>query len=422
MTDKSKETDPFILSNEFNEKFITHKPFEKFKPESLRLASFINYKYPRRENPTNLNIKVKGELELSLERGGGGIPPHHETWAPTDDKRQFIRVYLVPGDPACDQIRESVNSYFEYAKANKKQIMGANAKIYDINNPIKTKDTPDVVSDSDNENEKLKKKKDSKIKIPVYDYVKLRFEHVKGTDFNSPVIKTKILVRNLETRKLRRLQSPKIDDVCQYFCLGCTYKVIFCIQKLSGALTKNPGAQNRMADIILTLKQLVITPSVNKPTNVVKEFNTSAFTDDEMETDDEAVLENKKVNETNAKLAHNSESDSDAGTNLKVIKNNTDKVEGKAESKSEGKEEVKSAKPKPKPKPKVKIGVKLSSSQNKSDSDSDSNSDNDDIKQGKSDKGKVAKTTNSDSDSNVSDSDSNTKQVKQTKEKIVKKK
>ena len=95
--------------------------------------------------------------------------------------------------------------------------MGANAKIYDINNPIKTKDTPDVVSDSDNENEKLKKKKDSKIKIPVYDYVKLRFEHVKGTDFNSPVIKTKILVRNLETRKLRRLQSPKIDDVCQYF-------------------------------------------------------------------------------------------------------------------------------------------------------------------------------------------------------------
>ena len=25
MTDKSKETDPFILSNEFNEKFITHK-------------------------------------------------------------------------------------------------------------------------------------------------------------------------------------------------------------------------------------------------------------------------------------------------------------------------------------------------------------------------------------------------------------
>ncbi len=283
--------DTIITPNQFNVKSLEHTKFETQNKDAKMKTCLINYKYPKIDKPFALSVRIDEEFTLSLERGGGGLPPIHETYAPTNDKRQYIKIPLVPDDPASDQLRNIINKYMTHLEENREKILGKDSKYYEIYSPIAQKVEMDASDDED-------KKQTDKKSFPKYDTVKLRLvadRNVPGFNYTDPVTKTRILVKNPDTKKLHLLEHPKIDDINEYLGLGSKFKIVFGIQRLSGTLTPDPKTKKRTCYVILTLKQLVITEKKTQGGNAKDQFSSSAFPGDEMEN--EEVVPSAKLSE-----------------------------------------------------------------------------------------------------------------------------
>jgi hypothetical protein len=346
-------TDHFVTSKTFNPKFLTFSEFKKLNKDALRKTAYANYKYPSVSRPESLNFKIKGEFELSMENGGGGIPSVHERWYPEgeDMKRMFVRIPFAKGSEACDDLRKNIDSLVKHIQDNLATILGSKkeAESYELMHPIWEPQHDD--------DEDTKGKPKSKI-VPT-DSVKLRLETVYVKDREKsvkPTIKTKIMVKNAETGKLHRLVNPTIDEACQYIKLGSKFKCVLGVQKLSGALTVAKGLKKKQLLLILVVKQLVVT-HVDSSKSIQDEFKQSAWSDDEMEEDEATATTKTQVLQT--KLASENEADSDAEPPVRkaVVRNESDDEESKKPSKH-------------------KVTTEESDS-DKSEKESDSNSDSD---------------------------------------------
>lgn len=397
-----------VTADKFNTKSLSHSEFKKFdEKKSMRKISWVNYKYPKIEKPLGLSIRIEGDFSLTLEGGGGGIPPHHETYAPTNDKRQFIKIPLVPGHENCQQIRDVIEKYLEYVENNKEKIFGKEAKDYEVISPIAEGST-DVESDDDNE----KDNKKNRIKVPSFDTIKFRFtpnKKAKDFDFQDPVIKSNIIVIDPDTGKFHRLKDPKIDDITEYFGLGCKYRIVFSIERLSGALVKkDKKAKYKECNVILSLKQLIITQRKSSSGKARDEFSKPAYADIQMDSESDTGSHDNRRKEADSKLSK--EPVNEDGSVVKQDKN----VPGPDSSNSDSDSATK-AKAKAKAKAHAKAKELAKKQQSNSDSevsDSDASSIVDKRVKGK---GKLV-----DSDSDISDSDSDT--LKKSKEKSKSKK
>lgn len=317
-----------IKVKDINTKSISHSKFEKYKKESTRLTCLILYKYPKIDKPSFFCVKITKEIELKC----GGIPPRHEKFAPTDDKRLSLRIVLIKNDPGCEEIRTAIKTYHDFAVANQQEIMGSQSKLYCIVNPIKTPEITEAVPDKDS-----KKQKESIFdKYKLEDYVKMRFISDRySPDPLCPIIKTPIFVRNLATNKVKLLNEPTINDIEKIFKLKSKYKIVFSFFKLSGALGKVQHATDRFADIIMNIEQLVITPG-EKSQDARDEFKKLAYSDDEIESGSDSKGHSNSVirsdsdkNKTKSSCIDVSD-DSDVEknmSNLKLNDNSDDKVE-----------------------------------------------------------------------------------------------
>ena len=387
----------FVQPSEFNTKFVSHTKYEVPTFEGKKGKRYVartQYKYPQVPKEYGLNIRIDGEFNLTPENGWGGIMQIGE-YAEYDKDRLYIKQMLVPGHKGSDQLREVLSKYYNYIEANKETIIGKKYKEFQIINPINTPKQKDVGSDSDSDSDDDKKKKSKtkkgkkddsdKKEYPKFDSVKLRFspdrtagknksdEEQKELE-NSPVIRTPIFVKNQETGKLHKLENPNIKDIEQYYGLGCKYRLSITIEKLSGAMTAAQGATHKACNIIISIKQLVITEPRSEIGTARKEV--SAWSDDEMESDDATV---EPIAKKTAKLSKDAESDDDASEKPKSKKTEkatdkkTDKKSDKKVAKVDSDSDVDSEPEKPKPelKPKMEEKKDKDKKAKKVDSDDD---------------------------------------------------
>lgn len=232
----------------------------------------------------NINDPKFGKSKVLIQTGkikmtSGGIPPIHQQYWPTDDKRKFINVPLDPAQDACVELRKHIQKVEEFFGSNemRKEIFGAREKQYQFSPCIKIQDNTDV--------------DDSKKKFPKHDSVKMMLNTVKEGD-TEVVNLTKVI--KIKDDKKTQIEAKKVGVVADNTGLGSEIRLLFTYNKLWANKSASPGSKFKLYGIGFKIMVIETTPGQGKGPDLSQ---CDFIPDESSEEGGEATPENKDASE-----------------------------------------------------------------------------------------------------------------------------
>jgi hypothetical protein len=206
----------------------------------------------------------------TMKIAGDGIPKYHDIYYPTDDKREFILIYLDLDQLMRVKLRnhlEKMDMYFG-SKEIKKKIFGKNAKKYIYSPCIKEKEND--VWDSDSDSDKTYKKPDK---------CKIKFNMIQNGENR---INTTKFIKNVDGKKIP-IVVKSITEIANNIRFGSEIRLVFKYHKVWATKMKIPGSQYQMYGIGLTIIIIEFTPVI--PQKILRMYryieNCKFISDDE---------------------------------------------------------------------------------------------------------------------------------------------
>jgi hypothetical protein len=281
--------------------------------------AYINY---RMENGDKTNTKILIQTDF-IKMVGGGIPSFHETYYPTDDKRELIKIPLDPDQPACVRLEKKLTEADDYFCSEKVKL-----KIFKTQ---KKADSfiycPIVRTKVDNEDgedkPKNKKKKESKYP-PIEKFCKMKFNFVKIGD--KRINKMKI-IKNINNKKTK-MKLTSLQELMDEITFLSTIRVIFCFNKIWINKTAAVPNSPKMYGVGLKIMAIEYIPSPQNKINPEKlEF---------MDDDDD---ENEKGHKESKHKSDNDEPKKNKNKDQKSKSDDDDEIPIKKQTKPKMKDE-----------------------------------------------------------------------------------
>lgn len=249
--------------------------------------AYVNYLNPTTQASTKL-LMQSGKIKLTSH----GIPSLDKkdsktNFYPDDSKREFIKIPLDPGQAACLELREHLEKADEWAGSDemRKKLFGKRADKYQFQTSIKTPQKIDKNDDEeDEEDDKLKKGKDNKpAKVyPVIDYVKMKFNVVKGKNMTK--------LKKIEGNKKNLVKAETITEIASEITFLSEVKFIFYYNKIWANKTPSPGAPKIMYGIGFKIMAIEYTPGTSRGLNA---DNIDFLSEEENDDDEESGAKSK---------------------------------------------------------------------------------------------------------------------------------
>jgi len=229
--------------------------------EGSQPLAYINYNDVVRNVESKILIQ-SGKIRLTAH----GIPPLHEKFAPTDEKREFMKIPLDPEQSTCVTLRKHLEAADEFFGSDEmmKKLFGKRADKYIYQPCVRTPQT--IVDDDDDDDKKSKKENTSK--IPRHDFCKMKFNMIVHD--GKKILKTKVeKVVTANGKSQNKLIKPEtITDLAEEIRLFSEVNFIFYYSKVWANTVPSQGSKFIPYGVGFKIMAIRFTPSANRGINV----------------------------------------------------------------------------------------------------------------------------------------------------------